>query len=130
MKTNRKFLIISIINFVILTFLLGFFFLYSFFFAQSVSDLYSDFGGEMPMLTTFFIKIANFFSAYWYILFPLMCIIFLIVSLFIGYMLRKVNFKRLIIIYIIVVSLMLCGVVSFMTIIVYIPIYNLAEIVS
>ncbi|MBN2015449.1 hypothetical protein JW766_01315 [Candidatus Dojkabacteria bacterium] len=130
MESGSKFLKISAINFIVLSVLFGVFLINSLIFTPSVSKLYEEFGADLPVLTLFFVRSTEYFTQFWFIFLPVVLIFILLISLGIAYLLRNVGKKMLILLYVIPGILLTCGFVAFLSLVVYMPMYNLANTVS
>jgi type IV pilus assembly protein PilC len=93
--------------------------------APTMSKLYEDFGAQLPVITKLIIDISSLFARYWFILLPVLYIAGLGISALLGYAMRYLNKLVIVVIYFILVVSITGGMIGFLALAVYMPIYNL-----
>lgn len=130
MKKDKKRIIVSVFTFGVLSIFLIFTLLQLIFFIPGVEELYRDLGVELPAMFSFSVSLSHVFTSFWYIIAPLLLIITGALSVLIGHFLGKLNNWVLIFIYCTAIAVILFICLSFLCSIIYMPIYNLAEVVA
>lgn len=128
METSKKSIRISGITFLVLSAVATFFFLLLIVFAPAVQEIYADFDASLPVVTRLILDVSSLFTGYWFILTPAVFIIIVLISLLAGFLLRNVENKVVIITLLVGGVLLFISFVSFMCVVVYMPLRGLAAV--